>query len=118
MPRMTVVRAAAVQAPAVYLDRTASTARAVELLEQAKAGGADLVVFAGSWLPGYPEWLSSGVSWYDAKGPKDLFGRFSRNSVTLRGPEVGAIAEAAGRLGVVVVLGVSEGDDRFPHRTL
>jgi predicted amidohydrolase len=118
MRRMTVVRAAAVQAPPVYLDRTASTARAVELLEQAKAGGAGLVVFAESWLPGYPEWLSYGVSWYDAEGHKELFGRFSRNSVTLRGPEVSAIAEAAGRLGVAVVLGISERDDEFSRGTL
>jgi predicted amidohydrolase len=115
---MTVVRAAAVQAPPVYLDKTASTARAVDLLEQASAAGADLVVFGESWLPGYPEWLSYGVSWYDDARPKDLFGRFSRNSVTLRGPEVSAIAEAAGRLGVVVVLGVSERDDEFSRGTL
>ena len=115
---MTVVRAAAVQAPPVYLDKEASTARAISLLAEAKQGGADLVAFAESWLPGYPEWLSYGVSWYDAQRTKDLFGRFSRNSVTLRGPEVSAIAEAAGRLGVVVVLGISERDDEFSHGTL
>jgi predicted amidohydrolase len=115
---MTVVRAAAIQAPPVYLDRTASTAKAIDLLEQARAGGGDLVVFGESWLPGYPEWLSYGVSWYDAGRPKELFGRFSRNSVTLRGPEIGALAEAAGRLGVVVVLGISERDDEFSHGTL
>jgi nitrilase len=115
---MTVVRAAAVQAPPVYLDKAASTARAVELLARAKDGGADLVVFAESWLPGYPEWLSYGVNWYDAPQTKALFGRFNRSSVTLSGPEVGAIAEAAGRLGVVVVLGISERDDEFSHGTL
>ena len=104
---MTVVRAAAVQAPPVYLDKAASTARAIELISEAQAGGAQLVAFAESWLPGYPEWLSYGVSWYDAAQTKALFGRFNRNSVTLRGPEIAAIAEAAGRLGVVVVLGVS-----------
>ena len=115
---MTVVRAAAVQAPPVYLDKAASTARAVELVAEAHAGGAQLVAFAESWLPGYPEWLSYGVSWYDAAQTKDLFGRFNRNSVTLRGPEIAAIAEEAGRLGVVVVLGVSERDDEFSHGTL
>jgi len=115
---MTVVRAAAVQAPPAYLDKAASTAKAIELLAQAKEAGAHLVVFAESWLPGYPEWLSYGVSWYDAARPKDLFGRFSRNSVTVGGPEVSAIAEAAGRLGVVVVLGISERDDEFSRGTL
>jgi nitrilase len=115
---MTVVRAAAVQAPPVYLDKAESTARAIELISEAAAGGAQLVAFAESWLPGYPEWLSYGVSWYDAAHTKALFGRFNRNSVTLRGPEIAAIAEAAGRLGVVVVLGVSERDDEFSHGTL
>jgi nitrilase len=114
---MTVVRAAAVQAPPVYLDKAASTAKAIDLLHQARAGGAQLVAFGESWLPGYPEWLSYGVRWGEQL-PKTLFGRFSRNSVTLHGPEIQAIAEAAGRLGVVVVLGVSERDDRFSHGTL
>jgi predicted amidohydrolase len=115
---MTVVRAAAVQAPPVYLDKAGSTARAVELLDRAKAAGAHLVAFAESWLPGYPEWLSYGVSWYDDRQPKALFARLARNSVTVRGPEVAAIAEAAGRLGLVVVLGISERDDEFSGGTL
>jgi len=114
---MTVVRAAAVQAPPVYLDKAASTARAIDLLHRARDGGAQLVAFGESWLPGYPEWLAYGVRWGEEL-PKTLFGRFSRNSVTIPGPEVTAIAEAAGRLGVVVVLGVSERDDRFSHGTL
>jgi predicted amidohydrolase len=114
---MTVVRAAAVQAPPVYLDKAASTARAIDLLSQARAGGADLVAFGESWLPGYPEWLSYGVRWGEDL-PKTLFGRFSRNSVTVRGPEVAAIAQAAGRLGVVVVLGISERDEEFSGGTL
>jgi nitrilase len=114
---MTVVRAAAVQAPPVYLDKAASTAKAIDLLHQARTRGADLVAFGESWLPGYPEWLSYGVRWGDPL-PKTLFGRFSRNSVTVRGPEVRAIAEAAGQLGVVVVLGISERDDEFSNGTL
>src|SRR3712207_4840421 len=114
---MTVVRAAAVQAPPVYLDKTASAAKAVDLLHQARAGGARLVVFGESWMPGYPEWLAYGVRWGEEM-PKVLFGRFHRNSVTVRGPEVRAIAQAAGHLGMAVVLGVSERDDRFSHGTL
>jgi predicted amidohydrolase len=114
---MTVVRAAAVQAPPAYLDKAASVTKAVELLHRARDGGAQLVAFGESWLPGYPEWLSYGVRWGEQL-PKTLFARFARNAVTVPGPEVAAIAEAAGQLGVVVVLGVTERDDEFSTGTL
>src|SRR5260370_9624651 len=50
-------RVAVVQPPPVLLHRDKTIKRGVELLDEAAAGGARLVSFPGTWLPGYPEWL-------------------------------------------------------------
>ncbi|HLQ16550.1 MAG TPA: nitrilase-related carbon-nitrogen hydrolase, partial [Candidatus Eisenbacteria bacterium] len=64
MPKKTVRKAAAsphrvavVQHPPVTLHRQKTLERGVALLEEAAAGGARLVSFPETWLPGYPEWI-------------------------------------------------------------
>jgi len=48
-------RVAVVQHPPVALNRQKTLARGVELLDEAAAGGAKLVSFPETWVPGYPE---------------------------------------------------------------
>src|SRR2546425_10413450 len=50
-------RVAVVQHPPVLLHRDKTIKRGVELVAEAAAGGARLVSFPETWLPGYPEWL-------------------------------------------------------------
>src|SRR5258708_16499877 len=50
-------RAAMLRAPPVLLHRDKTIKRGVELMDEAAAGGARLVSFPETWLPGYPEWL-------------------------------------------------------------
>ena len=47
-------RVAVVQHPPVALNRPKTLARGVELLDEAAAGGAKLVSFPETWVPGYP----------------------------------------------------------------
>jgi len=51
------VRVAVVQEPPVLLDREATVAAAIRHLGTAAEGGARLVVFPETHLPGYPEWI-------------------------------------------------------------
>ncbi len=52
------VRAAAVQAEPRWLDLDAGVQQVVELIAAAAAaGGADLVAFPETFLPGYPWWI-------------------------------------------------------------
>jgi len=52
-------KVAAVQAAPSFLDVETGVQRAVGYIEEAAKGGAKLVVFPETWLPGYPNhiWL-------------------------------------------------------------
>ncbi len=105
---MTSFRMAAVQAAPVLFDRSASTEKAVRLIAEAGRGGADIVAFGETWLPGYPFWVEGGVV--------DLTWRASAeyidSAVVIGGPETAALCAAAREAGADVVIGVAEKD---PH---
>ncbi len=51
------LRVAAVQASPVFLDRRATTEKAIELIGKACGEGATFVVFPEAFIPAYPEWV-------------------------------------------------------------
>ncbi|RDI73209.1 Carbon-nitrogen hydrolase [Gaiella occulta] len=99
-------RAAAVQDASVWLDRARSTEKACALIEQAGAGGADIVALPESFIPGFPYWvfvkpLGETTSWHE---------QLHHQSVEVPGPEVDALVAAARRAGVIAVVGVTESE--------
>jgi aliphatic nitrilase len=96
-----IVRVAAVQAAPVFLDRAACVDKAIGLIEEAAAGGARLVGFPETWIPGYPWWI-----WLDAPGwGLQFMKRYHQNAMHRDGPEMAAICEAARKNKINVVLG-------------
>ncbi len=96
--------AAAVQASPVYLDTAATIDKTVRLVEEAAGHGATLVVFPEVFVPGYPYWNWTmtplqGSAWFE---------RLVRASVTVPGPELALVQDAAREHRVTVVLGVNE----------
>jgi len=92
------------------LDKAASLVRAIQIVQDAKKRGAELVAFGETWLPGYPAWLDvcPNVALWEHLPTKQVFARLRQNSVTIPGPEITALCEAAGDLKIDVVMGVNE----------
>lgn len=102
--KLPVFTAAAIQAAPVYLDAKATIEKVVALIGEAAGRGARLVVFPEVFVPGYPYWNWTmtplqGSAWFE---------RLVRESITVPGPELEPVQEAARRLQVTVVLGVNE----------
>jgi len=104
-------RAATVQAASIPTDAPASARKAAELIEEAAANGARLIVFPEAFLGGYPKGASFGtpVGMRKPEGRED-FRRYHAAAIDLDGPEVQAIADATKATGAFVVIGVIERD--------
>jgi aliphatic nitrilase len=100
------VRVAAVQAEPVWLDMDGTTDKTVHLIAEAAAGGADLVAFPETWVPGYPVFLWS----YPVYEQMEFVARYHANSPTIDGPQIARIREAARQHSITVIVGFSEKD--------
>jgi nitrilase len=97
---------AVAQAAPVFLDREATTEKVCALVKEAGANGASLVLFPETFIPAYPDWVWRLPAWED--------GRFTRlllaNAVTVPGPTVDRLGEAAREAQCYIVVGVNEMD--------
>ncbi len=98
------VRVAAVNAAPVMLDKAATVAKTLGLIKEAADGGADLIVFPESFIPGFPVW----TAYRRPIDSHDLFKKFALNSLDVSGPEIRQISNAAAQYGIFVSLGFSE----------
>lgn len=97
-------RVAAVQAAPVFLDTPATVDRACALIAEAAGNGAQLVAFPEVFVSGYPYW-----NWL--LNPIDgsrWFRRLWESAITVPGPEVERLCEAARTHGCTVVIGCNE----------
>jgi nitrilase len=110
------MRVAIAQSAPVYLDKPASLAKALGLIEQAAKADARLVAFGETWLPGYPAWLDvcAGAALWENAAAKDVFARLRCNSISVPGEEVSALNKAARDLKITIVIGVNERVDAGP----
>jgi nitrilase len=106
-----VVRVAAVQAAPAILDREATLAKAVTLIQKAASLGAKIVVFPEAFIPFYPRGLSFGfvVGNRTMEGRKD-WQRYYDQSVPVPGDITRQLGEAAREADVYLVMGVTERD--------
>lgn len=116
MTKPETVRVAIAQSAPVYLNKEASLAKAVDILQKAGSQGAQLVAFGETWLPGYPAWLDfcPAAALWNHEPTKRVFARLRQNSITVRGPEFQILAQAAGDLKLTIVMGINERVDSGP----
>ncbi len=108
-----------VQAAPVLLDREATTAKVVELVQEAAERGARLTLFPEAFIPAYPRGMSFGTL---VGGRTDAgrraYARYWDNAVDVPGPVTSAIGEAAQRTQTYVAVGVIERVSAFRGGTL
>jgi nitrilase len=105
-----VIRAAAVQAEPVVLDREATTEKACRLIGEAARNGANLIVFPETFIPTYPDTVAwgAGLAKFESPAAKKAWSRLWHNSVEIPGPVTERLGKAAREAHALVVMGVNE----------
>ncbi len=103
------VRAAAVQAEPVVLDRDATVAKACSLISEAATNGAQLIVFPELFVPTYvhSETWGLGLAGWSPQAKKAWL-RLWQNSVEIPSAATDALGRAARDAQATVVMGLSE----------
>jgi len=109
---------AVVQTPPVLFDRDATLERAVVLLAEAAANGAELVVFPETFVPGYPIWIWRLRPGTDMAPANELYRRLFDNAVDLERGDLAPLQSAAQEHSVTVVCGMNERDGGASRSTL
>lgn len=99
-------KVAAVQAAPVWMDAKGTLEKTIALIEEAGRRDIELLAFGEVWLPGYPFtiWLAPPMA------AMDVVMAHRMNAITLDGPELKAVGEAAARAGTWVAMGFAERD--------
>ena len=100
------------------LDREATLDKAMALITEAAANGAQLIVFPEAFVPGYPAWvwrLRPGGDWGLSE---QIHQRLLNNAVDLARDDLAKIRTAAAEAGATVVMGLNERDGALGRSTL
>ncbi len=112
-------RVAVVQAAPVLFDREASVQKACQLVADAAAQGAQLILLPEAFIPAYPRGLGFGtVVGSRSEAGRRTWERYWANSVDVPGPATEALGIAAREAGAYLAIGVVERDTQYSHGTL
>jgi nitrilase len=105
------VRVAVVQASPVLFNKKETVQKAVHLIREAAANGANIIVFPETFIPAYPRGLSYGyiVGTRTMEGRED-WKRYYDQSVIVPSGDTDVLAQAALDAGAYVCMGVTERD--------
>lgn len=111
-------KVAIVQESSVLLDRKKTIEKAVRMVEQAVANGAELVIFPEAFISGYPAWiwrLRPGGDWGLSES---LHARLLDSAVDLSSDQLAPLCETAKKHAITVVCGLNERDAHLSLATL
>lgn len=109
-----VVRVGCAQFAPKFFDAKSTLEKAQAIIAEAGRLGLDLVVFPETWFAAYPYWRGS----VSVKRSTELAVLMQQSAIRIPGPEVAALADAARRANVNVVMGCNELSDIPGSRTL
>lgn len=96
-----------------YVNKTATTEKAVKKIREAATAGANLVVFPETFLPGFPYWS---LDFKSQKQFAEIWAKFYLESVVVPGPVTNRLCEVARQTGAYIVMGINERDAKYPGR--
>lgn len=99
------IKVCAAHVAPVFLDASATVAKACTLIEEAARNGARLVAFPESYVPGFPMWASLRAPIYN----HDFFKHMAAQSIEVPSPLTDQLCGAAKRHHIFVSIGISEG---------
>jgi len=109
---------AVIQESPVVLDRKKTIIKAVRLVEQAAAGGAELVIFPEAYIAGYPAWiwrLRPGGDW---SINENVYARLLDSAVDIDAGDLDSLCESARKNNLTIVCGINERDHKQSMSTL
>lgn len=114
---MSTLKLALPQLKPAWLNRDAGLSLVIETIETASQKGADLIVFAEGFVPGYPFWLDgTGGSAFDDPKQKAIFAHYSDQAVTLEDGHLEGVCAALKAANMAAYLGIIERPrDRSGH---
>ncbi|MGH6989132.1 MAG: carbon-nitrogen hydrolase family protein [Stellaceae bacterium] len=98
-------KAAAAHVAPIFHDTDRTIAKACDIVAEAAAGGARLVAFPESFVPGFPVWAGIVAPIYT----HDLFKALAASAILVDGAELARVRDAARRHDIFVSLGFTEG---------
>jgi len=109
---------AVVQNPPVFLDKQKTVALAVDLVSEAVAGGAELIIFTEAFISGYPTWiwrLKPGGDWGLSE---ELHEQLLKSAVRTDSDDLSPLYEQAKKHKVTIVCGIEEKDSQLSRATI
>lgn len=103
------MRVAAIQHAPVYLDRDATLAKVVALVEEAANEGAELVAFPETYVAGYPSWADfTDAASFDDPTQKAAFAQYVASAVDVGRGDLDSVIKVSAETGAFVYLGIVE----------
>lgn len=103
------VKICVIQDNPVFFNLDETLKKVESLSEKYAAEGCKLIVFPESFIPGYPRGFDFGaVIGSRTNEGRKLYATYHKNSVDLQGPELKQLEQLSKKLGVYLVIGVSE----------
>jgi nitrilase len=111
------VKVAAVQVAPFFLDKTRTVNKACDMIKQAGAENAKLLVFPEAFISGYPDWV-----WLlqnsKSKELNQLYIDLVNNAVSIPDSATNQLCEMAKQAGIYVVMGMNELNSESSNNSL
>ena len=108
------VKVAVAQISPVFMNKEATVDKTCKAIEEAGRGGAELVVFSETHIPGYPYWRGTNPisKWSENQV------EYIKNAVSIPGPETEILGDACRSAETIAVVGCTELSDIKGSNTL